>query len=114
MVETTGTCDPLTPRDWQRSRVRSPAQANKGPRVRHRLAGEAGLLYFSAVHVTTDHFVSLVRHVAPEAGPRADVLAFDVPSYQVCTATQRLARATLDVKTQWRCCQALKTMPCAF
>jgi hypothetical protein len=45
------TCDPLTPRDWQHGRVRSPTQVNDGYRVRHRLAGGARLLYFVAVPV---------------------------------------------------------------
>jgi hypothetical protein len=64
----------MTPRDWQRSRVRFSAQVNDGCGVRHRPARGVRLLYFSAVHVKTitsnriDHFVSLLRD-----GPRTRI-----------------------------------------
>ena len=101
--------DSLTPRDWQRSRVRFLAQVNDGCRVRHRLAGGARLPYFSAVHATTissdaiDHLLSLERHVIPEVAPRTDVLAFDVAQAERCPATAwRLAGACLLLRCAGR------------
>lgn len=84
MTRTLTVADRLIPRDWQRSRVRFPAQVHDGYWVLHRLAGKARLLYFSAVHlkmisqIRIDYLVSLVGHVTPEVAPRTDVLALDV------------------------------------
>jgi hypothetical protein len=91
------TCDPLTPRDWQRSRVRFPAPVDDGCRVWHRLAGGARLLYFSSCICEDDQVRSgliilcrwwgmspLKSHAGQTSSPSM------CPSYHACTAAWRI------------------------
>ena len=97
MTRTLTVADRLIPRDWQRSRVRFPAQVHDGYWVLHRLAGKARLLYFSAVHlkmisqIRIDYLVSLVGHVTPEVAPGQTSSPSMCPSYHACTAACRIA-----------------------